>query len=40
MTARYDGRCVYCDDPIRPGDRIRRVADTMDWIHARHDLDA
>jgi hypothetical protein len=39
MTARYPGRCVYCDDPIRPGDRIRRVSGTNDWIHARHDLD-
>ena len=39
-TARYPGRCAYCNDPIRPGDRIRRVADTMDWIHASHDLDA
>ena len=39
-TARYKGRCAYCDDPIRPGDRIRRVSNTMDWIHASHDLDA
>jgi hypothetical protein len=36
--ARYPGRCAYCDDPIRVGDPIRRVTDTMDWIHASHDL--
>lgn len=40
MTARYKGRCAYCDGPIRPGDRIRRVPDTIDWVHAGHDLDA
>jgi hypothetical protein len=22
MTARYPGRCAYCDGPIRPGDFI------------------
>jgi hypothetical protein len=38
--ARYKGRCAYCDDPIQPGDPIRRVSNTMDRIHASHDLDA
>ena len=32
-TAKYLGRCAYCDDPIRPGQQIRRVSGTMDWIH-------
>lgn len=40
MTARYPGRCACCDGPIRPGDRIRRAPDTVDWVHAGHDLDA
>lgn len=39
-TARYEGRCVYCDGPIRPGQRIRRVLDGVDWVHNSHDLDA
>ena len=37
-TARYPGRCDYCDGPIRPGDRIR--ADGGIWVHADHDLGA
>ena len=40
MTAKYRGRCALCEDPIRPGDQIRRVSGTMDWIHTSHDLDA
>ena len=36
--ARYPGPCAYCGDPIRVGDPIRRVTNTMDWIHASHDL--
>jgi hypothetical protein len=40
VTARYRGRCAYCDVPIRVGDKIRRVTNTTDWIHASHDLDA
>lgn len=38
--ARYPGHCAYCDEPIRVGDPIRLVTNTMDWIHASHDLDA
>jgi hypothetical protein len=40
MTAKYMGSCAYCDDPIRPGQQIRRVSGTMDWIHVSHDRDA
>ncbi len=40
MTARYPGRCGYCDGPIRPGDRIRADPDGGGWVHAGHDLDA
>ena len=40
MTAKYLGRCAYRDDPIRPGQQIRRVSGTMDWIHTSRDLDA
>lgn len=36
-TARYPGRCDYCGDPIRPGDRIR--SDGGIWIHASHGPD-
>ena len=36
--ARYEGPCAYCDDRIQIGDPIRRVSNTMDWIHASHDL--
>jgi hypothetical protein len=40
-TARYKGRCRYCDDPIRPGDRVRRDPGRLGgWVHAGHDLDA
>ena len=39
MIAKYRGSCAYCDDPIRPGQQIRRVSGTMDWIHTSHDLD-
>ena len=39
-AAKYLGRCAYCPDPIRPGQQIRRVSGTMDWIHTSHDLDA
>ena len=39
-SAREPGRCACCDGPIRPGDRIRRAPDTVDWVHAGHDLDA
>lgn len=38
-VAKYLGRCSYCPDPIRPGQQIRRVSGTMDWIHTSHDLD-
>jgi hypothetical protein len=40
MTARYPGRCGYCDGLIRPGDRIRADPDGGGWVHASHDLDA
>jgi hypothetical protein len=40
MTARYPGRCAYCDGPIRAGERIRRAPGGVDRVHAGHDLDA
>lgn len=38
MTARYKGHCNYCNDPISPGERIRRDVDGVSWVHADHDL--
>ena len=40
VTARYRGRCGYCDNPIRPGQRIRPDPDGgVDYVHASHDRD-
>lgn len=33
FTARYDGRCAECDDPIDAGERIAPLADGSGYIH-------
>ena len=40
MTARYPGRCGYCDGSIRPGERIRADPGGVGYVHAGHDLEA
>lgn len=34
FEAWYPGQCVRCDDRIRPGQTIARVADGSDYVHA------
>jgi hypothetical protein len=34
MTARYTCRCVYCDDPVRPGDpKMHTVQNRLQHQH-------
>jgi hypothetical protein len=34
VEAEFQGRCSACDEPIFPGERIARLPDDDEWVHA------